>query len=94
MHANDFRDDLPVTRGQWEQLARGFCRFVDEPAPQTRLAATELLLRLQGSATPAQASGTPQRPPSVAESPASAPDRIGPIRIGGRRAGNGGGSRP
>jgi hypothetical protein len=87
----DFREDLPPTRGQWEQIARGFCRAAGEAEPTTRLEATELLLRLRAADPPASTpgpAGAAQNGSSASESPVSAP--AGPV---GRISLRGGGAR-
>jgi hypothetical protein len=55
MQRDDFRDDLPVSRGQWRALALSALRVLDEEAPRSRMDATELLVRFQrGEAEVAQ----------------------------------------
>jgi hypothetical protein len=49
MHENDFRDDLNPTAAQWRRIAQEFARLAGEPAPASRRAAAELLLRLERS---------------------------------------------
>lgn len=93
MHGNDFREDLGPTRGQWERIAREWCRVSGEHTPVTRLEATELLLRLQRSETPETIADTPagaQSGSDRAESPVSAARPLADrVRIGGRRQGAG-----
>jgi hypothetical protein len=91
MNSDDFRDDLRPTRGQWEQIARGFCRAAGEAEPATRLEATELLLRLRATDPPdgtpegvAAAQGAPDRVESTG-SAAAAP--VARISIGRRGPG-------
>lgn len=55
MHANDFRDDLEPTLAQWRAIAKGMCELSGEPAPPSRSAALELILRLE--AEPAAGTG-------------------------------------
>lgn len=45
MQLDDYRDDLPVSRGQWRALAVAALDRLGEAAPETRLAATVLLAR-------------------------------------------------
>lgn len=48
MQRDDFRDDKPVTRGQWEAIARMFCELAsDIEVPGNRYEATELIARLR-----------------------------------------------
>jgi hypothetical protein len=47
MQRDDFRDDLPVTRGQWRLIAEHLCRLAGEPVPASRVGALELVLRLE-----------------------------------------------
>lgn len=87
MNVNDFREDLKPTRGQWERIARQWCRVAGEPEPRTRLEATELALRLERSDTPDSTSDPVagrQAPASAREGtiPAAAADRV---RIRGNR---------
>jgi len=49
---DDFRDDLPVSRGQWRALARCALDRLGETAPETRMDATELLVRFRRGADP------------------------------------------
>jgi hypothetical protein len=44
---DDFRDDLPVSRGQWRALARAALHRLGEGAPESRMDATELLVRFR-----------------------------------------------
>lgn len=55
MHENDFRDDLTPTAAQWRRIGQELCRLAGEPAPTSRRAAAELLLRLERSDSPAVA---------------------------------------
>lgn len=50
MQRDDFRDDLPVSRGQWRALALCSLDRLGEAAPTTRMDATELLVRFQRGA--------------------------------------------
>jgi hypothetical protein len=70
MHVEDFNEDRRPTRGQWEQIARGFCRAAGEPEPTTRLAATELLLRLRAADPP----DTTPEGPGAAQTGRTAPE--------------------
>lgn len=59
MHVNDFAEDRPPTLAQWRRLATELLALSGERAPTTRLAATELLLRVdttEPAAAPAAAS--------------------------------------
>jgi hypothetical protein len=47
MQRDDFRDDLPVSRGQWRAIALALLAQAAEPAPTSRMAATRLLVRLE-----------------------------------------------
>lgn len=47
MQHDDYRGDLPVTRGQWQRLARETLRVLGEPTPTDRFAATVMLVRLR-----------------------------------------------
>lgn len=83
MHAADFRDDLPVTRGQWQRIAEHLCRLAGEPVPSSRIAGLELLLRLESSKTPATPPEGPaagERAPAVAHSARHGRDRTGADR--------------
>lgn len=90
MHANDFREDLPVTRGQWRQIAEGFCRATGETPPSGRLEATELLLRLQAADPPSgtpEGTGAAQAGQEAPQNGSSAPaGGAGRITLGGRGA--------
>jgi hypothetical protein len=55
MQRDDFREDLPVSRGQWRALALAAIRHIGEDAPETRFQATELLARFRISQTGEQA---------------------------------------
>lgn len=50
MQRDDFRDDLPVSRGQWKALALSALDRMGEPAPASRVEATELLVRFRRGA--------------------------------------------
>lgn len=50
MQRDDFRDDLPVSRGQWKALALSALDRMGEAAPETRMDATELLVRFRRGA--------------------------------------------
>lgn len=53
MQRDDFREDLPVSRGQWRAVALAALHRLEEPAPETRMDATELLVRFRrGRETP------------------------------------------
>lgn len=47
MQHDDYRDDLPVSRGQWKRIAEEALRVLGEPAPDTRWEATVMLVRLR-----------------------------------------------
>lgn len=47
MQRDDFRDDLPTSRGQWQAVAKAALHRLGEPAPVTRMDATELLVRFR-----------------------------------------------
>lgn len=71
MNANDFREDLKPTRGQLAEIAREWTRLAGELFPETRVGATELLLRLRTTETPVpapEALAAAPRPANVAES--------------------------
>lgn len=46
MQHDDFRDDLPVSRGQYKRIAEEALRVLGEPAPVSRWDATVMLVRL------------------------------------------------
>lgn len=46
MQRDDYRTDLPVSRGQWQAIARALCTLAGEPPPDNRFEATELLARV------------------------------------------------
>lgn len=50
MTHDDFRDDLPVSRGQWKALAEASLLLLDLATPATRYEATAALVRLQSTA--------------------------------------------
>lgn len=54
MQRDDFRTDLPVSRGQWMALALAALDRMGEAAPESRMGATELLVRFR---TGAEANG-------------------------------------
>lgn len=92
MNAKDFSAELAVTRGQHEQIARGFARVFGEPYPENRVQATELLLRLSETPDPAEppaeASAAAQGARNRAETSGSPAGRPAGNRlvIGGRRS--------
>lgn len=45
MQRDDYRPDLPVSRGQWQAIARALCTLSGETPPENRFEATELLAR-------------------------------------------------
>lgn len=47
MQADDFRADLPVSRGQWKRIAELASQLLGERPPADRFAATVLLVRLE-----------------------------------------------
>lgn len=49
MHADDFRDDLPPSRGQWQAIARHALDLLGIEQPESRAGATEALVRLKAS---------------------------------------------
>jgi hypothetical protein len=50
MQRDDFRDDLPVSRGQWRAIACLLCELTDSvEIPSTRAEATELIVRLRNT---------------------------------------------
>lgn len=57
MQADDFRSDLPVSRGQWKALALAALDELQEIAPASRMDATELLVRFEKAARARQAAG-------------------------------------
>lgn len=47
-----YRDDLPVSRGGWEHIARLFCALTPNvEVPTSRLEATKLITRLRDELT-------------------------------------------
>jgi hypothetical protein len=66
MMKDDFDPTLPVSRGQWRAIAEATLALSGEPAPDSRFAATELLVRLAG-ATP--------HPDPTGHVPATPPDQ-------------------
>lgn len=50
MQVDDFRRDLPVSRGQYRAIAEALCDRIGEARPATRFDATELLVRLAADA--------------------------------------------
>jgi len=63
-----YRDDLPVSRGAWQHIARLFCFLAGEPEPTTRLEATRLIVRLRDQCEQQAASTKP--PPDGRGDPA------------------------
>jgi hypothetical protein len=55
MQRDDFRADLPVTRTQWENIAKDALRVLGEQAPANRYEATVTLVQLAESAPAAPA---------------------------------------
>lgn len=45
MQRDDFRTDLPVSRGQWAAIATNAVALAGEPQPTSRAEATQLLAR-------------------------------------------------
>lgn len=74
MQADDFRTDLPVSRGQWRRLAELALDLHDLSAPGTRYDATVLLVRLEQTIA--------DRGPRPADQQAAA-DRAGDPVLGG-----------
>lgn len=67
MQRDDYRSDLPVSRGQWKALALAALHRLGEKAPASRMDATELLVRFRRGADEAEAAtapgnGTPPQP--------------------------------
>lgn len=46
MQRDDYRDDLPVSRGQWRAIATALVKQAGEAVPASRYQATVLLARL------------------------------------------------
>jgi hypothetical protein len=44
---DDFRNDLPVSRGQWRALALAALHHLGEQHPASRMDATEMLVRFR-----------------------------------------------
>lgn len=49
MHRDDFRDDLPVSRGQWHAIAAAALELLGLDQPTSRAGATEALVRLKNT---------------------------------------------
>lgn len=47
MQRDDFRTDLPVSRGQWRAIAVAALARMGEATPDSRMGATELLVRFE-----------------------------------------------
>jgi hypothetical protein len=47
VHRDDFRDDLPPSRGQWQTIARDALDLLGLDHPTSRADATETLVRLK-----------------------------------------------
>lgn len=62
MQRDDYRDDLPVSRGQWKAIAEAALGRLGEPAPTTRLEATTLQARFAAAAAAEAQSSTPSTP--------------------------------
>lgn len=58
MQRDDFRSDLPVSRGQWQALAIAALDRLGEAAPASRMDATELLVRFQVTDRDSSANGS------------------------------------
>lgn len=90
MRSDDFREDLAPTRGQLAEIAREWTRLAGEEWPETRVAASELLLRLKTSPTPDPASehlAAAQRALHVAQSAVDNGQAPGRVRLRDRGAG-------
>lgn len=57
MQRDDFRSDLPVSRGQWRAIALDALRVLGEQAPASRYDATVLLVQLRESPAAQRATG-------------------------------------